>query len=418
MRIKGDIVSNRKMLVTFFRLSEQERQEHYLAKSTSDILERKKLAFGTAHMAVLGDDGTVSAYGDNSRGQCEVAAWRDIQKIAAGDFHTVGLKKDGTVIAVGDNTYGQCNVGEWSGVAEVFAERNLTAAFTQDGGMLVAAVQPDAVQAQRENEEAAQRERELAAKKEQETLLNRVNARTAAQICERIEALLKQQQSFSEISAVRQTELLKNIFDILRSPTPQPTAEPTPEPPPPQDFGYKIVNEQAYILSYTGNRHDPVIPETIEGLPVTMIEARAFENSIFIERVVLPRSLQIIRKYAFRGCTNLRVLEIPDHSRLKAIGECAFEKCERLVGTTDEPGQKRLVLPDGIQTISRWAFSQCQSLQTVVIPDSIQKIGFGAFSECTALDKLWLPQAAQNRLGRLDLIVDRLNCLQWGAPSV
>ncbi len=95
------------MLVTFFRLSEQERQEHYLAKNTSDILKRKKLAFGTAHMAVLEDDGTVSAYGDNSRGQCEVAAWRDMQKIAAGDFHTVGLKKDGTVLAAGDNTYGQ-----------------------------------------------------------------------------------------------------------------------------------------------------------------------------------------------------------------------------------------------------------------------------------------------------------------------
>ena len=51
------------MLVTFFRLSEQERKEHYLAKSTSDIFKRKKLAIGTAHMAVLEDDGTVSAYG-------------------------------------------------------------------------------------------------------------------------------------------------------------------------------------------------------------------------------------------------------------------------------------------------------------------------------------------------------------------
>ena len=134
------------MLVTFFRLSEQERKEHYLAKSTSDIFKRKKLAIGTAHMAVLEDDGTVSAYGDNSRGQCEVAAWRDMQKIAAGDFHTVGLKKDGTVLAAGDNTYGQCNVGEWSGVAELFAERNLTTAFTQDGIMLVAAAKPEEVQ--------------------------------------------------------------------------------------------------------------------------------------------------------------------------------------------------------------------------------------------------------------------------------
>ena len=76
------------------------------------------------------------------------------------------------------------------------------------------------------------------------------------------------------------------------------------------------------------------------------------------------------------------------------------------------------MLPNGIQSIARWAFAQCQSLQTVVVPESIQTIGFGAFSECTSLDKLWLPQGAQNRLGRLDLIVDRLNCLQWGTPAV
>lgn len=52
-----------------------------------------------------------------------------------------------------------------------------------------------------------------------------------------------------------------------------------------------------------------------------------------------------------------------------------------------------------------------------MIPESIQTIGFGAFSECTSLDKLWLPHGVQNRLDRLDMIVDRLNCLQWGAPA-
>lgn len=411
------------MLVTFFRLSEQERQEHYLAKSTSDILKRKKLAFGTAHMAVLEDDGTVSAYGDNSRGQCEVAAWRDIQKIAAGDFHTVGLKKDGTVLAAGDNTYGQCNVGEWSGVAELFAERNLTTAFTQDGAMLVAAAKPEAVQAKKENEEAARREQAFAAKKEQEKLLAGVNARTAAQICDRMEALLKQQQSVSENNTARLEQLLKSsleklVHEVAAAPQQQPSLTPKQQKHvPPSNFGYKIVNGQAYILSYTGDERNMVIPDTIEGAPVTMIEARAFENDSFIERVVLPQSLQIIRKYAFRGCVNLRKLDIPGNSELKTIGECAFENCERLIGTADSPSQKRLVLPNGIQSINRWAFAQCQSLQTVVIPESIQTIGFGAFSECASLDKLWLPHGVQNRLGRLDLIVDRLNCLQWGAPA-
>ncbi len=287
--------------------------------------------------------------------------------------------------------------------------------------MLVAAVKPEAVQAEKENEEAARKERAFVAKKEQEKLLAGVNARTAAQICERIEALLKQQQSVSEINTTRLEQMLKSSLEkLVREVAAAPGAA-TPQQPrhmqPPTSFGYKIVNGQAYILSYTGDERDMVIPETIEGAPVTMIEARAFENDSSIERVVLPQSLQIIRKYAFRGCVNLRKLDIPDNSNLKTIGECAFENCERLIGTADSLSQKRLVLPNGIQSINRWAFAQCQSLQTVVIPESIQTIGFGAFSECTSLDKLWLPHGVQNRLGRLDLIVDRLNCLQWGAPS-
>ena len=97
----------------------------------------------------------------------------------------------------------------------MFAERNLTTAFTQDGIMLVAAAKPEEVQSKKENEEAARRERAFVAKKEQEKLLAGVNARTAAQICERIEALLKQQQSVSENNTARLEQLLKSSLEKL-----------------------------------------------------------------------------------------------------------------------------------------------------------------------------------------------------------
>ncbi len=48
--------------------------------------------------------GTVVAWGNNEKGQCNVPAeLRDVTAIAAGGMHTVALKNDGTVVGWGDN---------------------------------------------------------------------------------------------------------------------------------------------------------------------------------------------------------------------------------------------------------------------------------------------------------------------------
>ena len=136
---EGNAMYRTKMLVTYFRLSEQEKQERFLPKSAADLLKKKLFAIGSAHIAVAQEDGTVTAYGDNSRGQCEVNAWRDVAKVAAGDFHTVALTKHGKALAAGDNRFGQCEVGKWDGLTDIFAQRNLTVGVKEDGSLLVAA---------------------------------------------------------------------------------------------------------------------------------------------------------------------------------------------------------------------------------------------------------------------------------------
>ncbi len=55
-------------------------------------------------------NGTLIAWGDDSRGQCNVPAGNDYVDIASGDFHDLALRIDGSVVAWGDNTHGQCDV--------------------------------------------------------------------------------------------------------------------------------------------------------------------------------------------------------------------------------------------------------------------------------------------------------------------
>lgn len=61
------------------------------------------IAAGNAHTAVLYDDGTVRAVGNNNWGQCNTGTWRDIVAISAGFENTIGLRRDGTAVAVGNN---------------------------------------------------------------------------------------------------------------------------------------------------------------------------------------------------------------------------------------------------------------------------------------------------------------------------
>ncbi len=88
---------------------------------------------GYDHTVGLKSDGTVTAAGSNTYGQCDVGGWRDIVAIAAGDYHTVGLKSDGTVTVTGLNDHGQCNVGEWCDIVAVTAGYEHTVGLKSDG---------------------------------------------------------------------------------------------------------------------------------------------------------------------------------------------------------------------------------------------------------------------------------------------
>ena len=95
-----------------------------------------RIAAGHAHAAFLLSDGSVCAFGDNTYGQCDVAAFNDVATVAAGYRHTIGLRADGTVVAAGDNTYGQCDVSAWTDVVSIACGPWDSFAIRADGTLL------------------------------------------------------------------------------------------------------------------------------------------------------------------------------------------------------------------------------------------------------------------------------------------
>ncbi len=142
-------------------------------------------------------------------------------------------------------------------------------------------------------------------------------------------------------------------------------------------FYYEIVNNQSVtVTGYRGYDYnvDLIIPSVIEGLPVTKIGSRAFENNHFSGKLIIPNTVEMIDEYAFYNCSGLTgKLTIPNS--VKIIGNSAFANCNGFIGD--------LLIPNGVKTIDDYAFSSCMGFTgDLIIADSVETIGEGAFTCC------------------------------------
>lgn len=128
---------------------------------------------------------------------------------------------------------------------------------------------------------------------------------------------------------------------------------------------------------------------------------------------VIPNSVKFIENYAFYGCTGLTSLTI--HNSLSYIGTAVFVGC---TGITDfivnpenssfsskdgvlfnksqinlikYPGAKTgaYSVPNSVNSIESYAFSNCVELTSVVIPNSVISIGNNAFEACNKLSSIY-----------------------------
>lgn len=94
------------------------------------------------------------------------------------------------------------------------------------------------------------------------------------------------------------------------------------------DFKYEIRNNSIYITDCNSNSENIVIPDEINGLPVTTIDEGAFSNLDTLKSITIPDSVTRIHSNAFADCTNLVNVVLPDC--LTAIEENLFYNCQSL----------------------------------------------------------------------------------------
>jgi hypothetical protein len=147
-------------------------------------------------------------------------------------------------------------------------------------------------------------------------------------------------------------------------------------------FNYTTFNGTITITGYTGPGGAVVIPDTINGLPVTAIGIRAFAKLYNLTSVTIPNSVTSIETSAFASCTNLTSVTIPN--RVTSIAFGMFSDCTSLTSVT---------IPSSVTSIGPNAFFSCTSLTSVMIPNSVRIIGYEAFGKCISLTSVTIGNA-------------------------
>lgn len=157
---------------------------------------------------------------------------------------------------------------------------------------------------------------------------------------------------------------------------------------PASDFAYTADGGEVTITEYIGESEHVLIPDTIDGLPVTALADKAFYEK-HVTTVVVPDSVTEIGTACFSGDNYLVSLKLPDG--LKRLPPASLESCMRLYDFD---------LPQSLEKIYSSVFAFNYYLTHLTLPSSLTEIGQLNFIGLYGLQSLTL--AEDNAAFKLD----------------
>lgn len=192
-------------------------------------------------------------------------------------------------------------------------------------------------------------------------------------------------------------------------------------------LSYIKYSDHAEITSCEMSATSVEIPESIDGVPVTVIGIYAFQMCK-IKSVTIPNSVKEIGHYSFNRCSDLTSITIPDS--VEKVGIRAFENCSSLKtiefpdhvvewntkvfeGTPWIAAQREssplvivngalidgdkckgeVKLPSDLKYIASGAFQRNMDITSVVVPAGVTKLCDNVFFYCSELTSVELKGA-------------------------
>ncbi len=168
-------------------------------------------------------------------------------------------------------------------------------------------------------------------------------------------------------------------------------------PSPATDFAYETIEGGIRLTAYTGKGGAVILPDAIEGKPVTTLGEGLFRDSEIITALSIPESVTNIETDLLTGCRTIKVLRTPQLGvTRKDDGYLAYffgADTPRGMGFKVPSSLDTVILTDPVTTVSGEAFLDCSRLRMALLPDTLTAIGDFAFFGCSQLHFVPLPDA-------------------------
>lgn len=194
---------------------------------------------------------------------------------------------------------------------------------------------------------------------------------------------------------------------------------------PESDFIYDMApdGQGVMITSYKGKSTTVVIPDTIEGLPVTQIgennpyAMRVFSHTMYDKSkntpytITVPKSVKVLGTQAFKGIKGKINIDL---SNITKIGKEAFAESD-LTGTIKISKNLKFTGPDAFRQskitaviieegvtslcyndfVPDGTFMECPNLKSVTLPSTLTEIRGIPFNGCSALTEVIIPDGTK-----------------------
>lgn len=154
----------------------------------------------------------------------------------------------------------------------------------------------------------------------------------------------------------------------------------------------------------------------------------AFEDSVYLEKVIIPVSMEVLGDSAFYASEELTAVSFLGEN-VTEIVSCAFEDCYQLkdvaipYGVTEikyatfyDTAIEYMDIPASVKAIDDYAFAYCYDLKEIVFRNGLESIGEYAFYSCGQLSKVEIPATvvtiekyAFRTYGLEEIVVDENN---------
>ncbi len=162
------------------------------------------------------------------------------------------------------------------------------------------------------------------------------------------------------------------------------------------NYSYKLNNEVATIVGYSGDEESVTVPEELEGFTVSAIGERAFAGNKDVKSVSVGDTVVNIAAEAFSDCVTLESITVG--SSVMVIAANAFDGCAKLTSISVSSGNATFSSKDGIMyDANRTTILRCPQAYTFAegfkLLDTVVAVGESAFEECSGLTAIEIPNS-------------------------